>query len=84
MKNHQFERLNDQLLQRESSEASLKSKKKDLKQSLNQLNDEKHKMTNEKLDLERDNQELTRRSKTVVSNKFDWTIKLSSLSLKTH
>merc|ERR1711892_1636892 len=34
-KTHQFERLNDQLLQRGSSEATLRSKKKDLKQSLN-------------------------------------------------
>jgi len=64
-KTHQFERLNDQLLQRGSSEATLRSKKKDLKQSLNQLTEDKHKISNEKLDLERDNQELTRRGKTL-------------------
>merc|ERR1711892_52906 len=64
-KTHQFERLNDQLLQRGSSEATLRSKKKDLKQSLNQLTEDKHKIGNEKLDLERDNQELTRCGKTL-------------------
>ena len=64
-KNHQFERLNDQLLQRESSEASLRSKKKDLKVSIDVLKEDKHKLSNEKLDLERDNQELSRRTKTV-------------------